>query len=70
MVYSLRDMKREMRGDKQKACKKGKIALKLVDLYFGKLKHSNLFRTRTDVTCSTRRGGWCSLEAPARMPSP
>ena len=33
MVYSLRDMKREMRGDKQKACKKGKIALKMVDLY-------------------------------------
>ena len=32
-VQSLRDMKREMRGDKQKACKKGKIALKLVDLY-------------------------------------
>ena len=32
-VYSLKDMKREMRGDKQKACKKGKIALKLVDLY-------------------------------------
>ena len=51
MVYSLRDMKRKMRGDKQKACKKGKIALKFVDLYFGKLKHSNLFRTRTDVTC-------------------
>ena len=33
MVYSLRDMKRETRGDKQKACKKGKIALKLVDIY-------------------------------------
>jgi hypothetical protein len=59
MVYSLRGMKREMSGDEQKACKKGKIALKLVDLYFGKLKHSNLCITRTAVNCSTRRGRWC-----------
>ena len=52
-VYSLRDMKREMRGDEQKACKKqGKIALKWFDLVkstkppeFGKVKHSKLFRT-------------------------
>ena len=70
MVYSLRDMKREMRGDKQKTCKKGKIALKLVDLYVEAFKPSFKLRTRTAVTCSTGRGSLCSLETPARMPSP
>ena len=39
-VYSLRDMKREMRGDEQKAYMMGKIALKLFDLV--KTNHSNL----------------------------
>ena len=39
-VYSLRDMKREMRGDEQKAYMMGKIALKLFDLV--KTIHSNL----------------------------